>query len=113
MAIETTKLQTEVKSFLCNTNTTYSKTLELVHADFRAQATGEHLRDTTTRSGSTAIVRSDKSDDAVKTKQTDKLLPMTGYFPNNHGKLLPSEYYMQFREWYEVFSTLKADCTPE
>ena len=52
-------------------------------------------------------------DDDVKTKKTDALIHKAGSFPNNHGKLLPPEYYRKFREWYEVFSTFKDDCTPE
>jgi len=49
MAIEATEHQTVVKGFLRNTKATYSETLELIHADFRAQTTGQHLCDTTTR----------------------------------------------------------------
>jgi len=61
MAIEATELQTEVKGFLRDTNATYSETLELIHTDFRVRAMGEHLHDTTMRSGSTAIVRRGKT----------------------------------------------------
>merc|ERR1740124_2157677 len=113
MVIEATELQTEAKGFLRDTNATYLETLELIHTDFRVQITREHLRDTTTRSGSTAVVRRGKTDDDVKTKKTDAPLHKNGSFPKNHGKLLPSEYYRQFREWYEIFSTFKGDCTPE
>jgi len=49
MAIEAKELQTEVKSFLRDTSSTYSETLELIHARFRVQTTGENLRDTTTQ----------------------------------------------------------------
>jgi len=113
MAIEATELQTEVKGFLRDTTTKYSETLELIHVDFRVYKTGEKLRDTTTRSGSTDIVRRDKTDDDVNLKKTDAPLKTTGSFPNNHGKLLPSEYYQQFREWYEVLSTFKSDRNSE
>jgi len=60
MAIETTELQMEVKGFLRDTNATYLGTLELIHMDFRVFTTGEHLRETATHSGSTAIVRRGK-----------------------------------------------------
>jgi len=60
MDIEATELQTEVKGFLRDTNATYLETLELIHADIRVQIAGKHLRDTTMRSGSTAIVRRGK-----------------------------------------------------
>jgi len=93
MAIEATEIQTEVKGFLRDTNATYSETLELIHADFRVQTTNKHIRDTTMRSGSRAIVRRGKSDDNVKTKKTEEILHKTGSFPNNYGKLLTLEYY--------------------
>jgi len=99
MAIEATELQTEVKGFLRDTNTMYSETLELIHADFRVQTTGEHLSDTTTRSGSTAIVRRVNMNDDVNFKKTDASIKGTGALPNNHGKPFLSEYYRQFREW--------------
>ena len=113
IVIEATELQTEVKDFLRNTNSTYSETLELIHADLRVQTTGEYLCDMISCSGSTAIVRRGELDDDVKTKKTDALLHKTGSFPNNHSKLLPSEYYRYFREWYKVFYMFKADCTPD
>ena len=91
--IEATELQTEVKGFLRDTNETYSETLELIYADFRVQTTGEHSRDTTMCSGSTAIVKTGKTDDHVNPKKTDIPLNKSGSFRNNHGKLLPSDYY--------------------
>ena len=75
--------------------------------------TGENLRDMTTHSGSTAIVRRGNTDDDINPKKTNASPNKTGSFPNNHGKLLPSEYFQQFREWYEVFSRFKSDHTPE
>ena len=98
MVIESTELQTELKEFLHDTNTTYLETLELIHADFRVQTTSKHLRDTTMRSGSTSIVKRGNTGDDVNPNKTDAPPNKTGYFPNSHGKLLPSEYYRQFRE---------------
>jgi len=89
----------------------YSETLELIHAESRVQTTGGHLRGTTTSSGSTDIVRRDKPDDDINLKKDDAPVKGTGSFPNKHGNILPLEYYHQFREWYEVFSTLKSDHT--
>ena len=57
MAIEAKVLQTEVKGFLCDTNAIYLETIYLIHADFRVQKTGKHLRDMTPYLGSTDIVR--------------------------------------------------------
>jgi len=65
------------------------------------------------RSGSTDIVRRGKTDDNFNLKKTDVPLKTTGSFPNNHGKLLPSEYYQKYMEWYEVFFTFKSDRTPK
>ena len=92
MDIEVTELQTEVKVFLCDTNVTYSETLELIHADFRVQKTGEHPHEMTKCSESTDIMRRDKTDDDVNLKKTDAPLKTTRPFPNNHSKLLSSEY---------------------
>jgi len=108
MEAEATELQTEVTYFLRDMNATYLETLELTHADFRVQTTGDHLRDTTTRLGPTGIVRRVKPDDNINPKKTDVPPNKNRFFLNNHGKLLPSEYYRQFREWYKVFSTFKS-----
>jgi len=58
-------------------------------------------------------VRRGKSDDNINLKSTDTPVKGTGSFPKNNNKLLPSEYYCQFREWYKVFSMFKSDHTPE
>lgn len=65
------------------------------------------MRDTTKKSGSTAIQRRDKADDDVVPNKTESLARTNVSSPNNYGRLLPSEYYFQFREWNTVFSTLK------
>jgi len=113
MTIESTELHTEVKGFLRDTNATFSDTLEVIHAEFRVQTTGEYLRDTTTRPGSMDIVRRGKMDDNVNFKKADAPSKGTRSFPNNHEKLPPLEYYHQFRECYKVFSTFNIDRTPE
>jgi len=58
-------------------------------------------------------VRRGEIDDDVNLKKTDAPVKGTRPFPNNHGKILPSEYYRLFRERYEVLSTFKIDHTPE
>jgi len=113
MAIEAKELQTEVKGFLCDMSATYSETLELIHADFRAQTTYEHLCDTTTRSGSILIVRRGITDDDVNPNKTDTPSRSIVPFPSNHDKLISSEYYHQLREWYAVLSMFKNERTPE
>jgi len=89
MVIEVAKLQTVFKVFLQDTNTIYSETLELIHAEFRVQTTREHLLDTMMRSRSTAIARRNKMDDNVNLKKIDVPINTTESFPSNHGKLLP------------------------
>ena len=109
MDIEAKELQTEVKGFLRDKHNTYSETFELIHADFQVQTSWENLRDITTQSGSTAIMRSGKTDNDVVPNKTDTLARTYMPFPNNHAKLLPSKYYYQFREWYVILSMMKID----
>ena len=96
MAISAKELRTEVKGFLQDTNATHSETLELIHADFRVQTTGDNLRDTTTRSGVTAIVQKGKTNGNISPNKIDVLARTNVHFPNNHGKLLPLDYYRQW-----------------
>ena len=56
MAIESKELQTEVKVFLRDMNSIYSKIIDLIYVYFVFQTTGENLCDTTTRSGAMTIV---------------------------------------------------------
>ena len=44
MVIEAPELQTEVRGFLKDTTKTYMETLEVIHADYRAQTTGKDIR---------------------------------------------------------------------
>ena len=71
------------------------------------------MRDASTRPGLTVIVRRGKTDDDVLSKKTDILVKQNIPVPNNHRTLLSSKYYLQFREWYSVFMTMKCDRTPE
>jgi len=68
---------------------------------------------TTTQSGMTNIVQRGKTDDNILPNKTGLLVKISVPFPNNHGKLLPSEYYHQFREWYAVFLTMKIERNTE
>jgi len=102
-----------VKGFLRDIYATYSETLELIHAYFRFQTVGDNLRNTTTRSDVMAITQRVKLDNDVLPNKTGVIGKTSVPFPNNHGKLLPSECYCQFREWHAVFSTMKSGQTPE
>jgi len=113
MAIEAKELQTEVKGFLRDTNAKYLDTLELIYTYFRVQTTGEHLRDTTIRSDSTSIVQRRKIYDGVLLNKTDAPAKTSVPFPNNHGRLFTSKYYLQFREWYSVLLMMKSERTHE
>ena len=77
-------------------NTTYSNTLELIHADFRVQITEGRLRDTTTWSGSIDIVRRGKAADGGIPNKTGSLARMSLTFLNNYGRIFPYEYYLHF-----------------
>ena len=108
MTIEAKEFQQEVKGLIRYTSTAYSETLELIHSDFHVQTTGENLHDTSTRSGSTAIVKRDKVDNDDVLPKTNALpMRVNIAFPNNHGKLLHSDYYHQFREWFYVLTKPK------
>ena len=63
--IKTPELQHEVKKLLKGGTESYADILELIHADYRAQDTGERLRDPVTTSPVTAR-RGENSDDSVK-----------------------------------------------
>ena len=67
MTIEAKELQHEVNRFLKNLSLTYAEILERTHT----QITGEHMRDTTTRSGASRIRRWKSDGDADKTKVTE------------------------------------------
>ena len=107
MAIEAKELQHEVKGFLKNPSSTYANILENIHANYRYHTTSEHMRDTTTSwLGNSTILRGRSDRDVDKTKVTgggnvkvwsENHVPR---FPNNTGQLLPSEYYLQFCNWY-------------
>ena len=89
MAIEAKELQTEVKGFLRYMNTTYSEKLELIHADFISQTTGEHLCDTTIRSGAMTIVQSGKMNGDVLPNKTDVLARTSISFPKKKASYYP------------------------
>jgi len=56
-----------------------------------------------------AIGRKSKMDDNFLPNKNDVLAKTSVPFPNNDGRLLSSEYYLQFREWHAVFSTMKSE----
>ena len=72
----------------------------MIHSEFRAQETGEHMRDSVTHQTS-ASRRANTNDEYKLSSYTDEAKKRVSYpFTNNTGKLLPSKYYSHVCEWY-------------
>ena len=56
MAIEAKELQQEIKGFLKDSMSSYNEVLERIHADYRAQTTGDHMHDTSNSVPGTSIL---------------------------------------------------------
>ena len=96
-AISCEELQTEVKKFLQDGKGTYDQILEDILTDYRAQETGEELRD-----GDNTIPKKVRRVDTthdLKQKSGKVALPK---LPSNTGNLIPHSYYLQFKAWYDV-----------
>ena len=81
--IQAPELQTEVKKLLKGGASSYATILELIHEDYRAQETGEQLRDSITHTPQSVLRRSKTEGDdtatsskAVKVKKTPSLTTM-------------------------------------
>ena len=92
--IDAPELQHEVKKLISDSSRTYETILELIHADYRAQETGDTLRNVATANQLTS--RRGRGDMDAKDSIERKWVP----FPSNDGNMLPSNYYSQFKEWY-------------
>jgi len=100
--IEAPELQTEVRGFLKDTSTIYIEGLEDIHANYRAQVTGEDIRGVPggeTNSTITALARRGtiKETKSSKEEETERIWKYAP-FPDNVGKLIPTEYYSQFEK---------------
>ena len=111
--IEAPELQTEVKKLISDKNGTYDSILELIHKDYRAQETGDALRDTPRDTLALRRAKQDTSPTPVHDKppQPDDRPPKRMRFPSNENTLLPPHFYVQFKEWWEHMSVPKAERT--
>ena len=91
-SIEVPDLQIEVKKFLKGGHASYNSILDLIHEDFRAQATGKKLRDVP-RNPLSILCRGKPDSNKPNVSVDDKFLPVRE-FPSNHGRLLPNHMYI-------------------
>ena len=104
------ELQSEGKGFLTKPSSSYAEILEKFHMDYRAHVSGESIRDSIT--GSTSARRGN-FDPKIKGKsENGMILPRKKkkLFPDNVHQLLPSTYYLQFKDWYFHMSNDRKDC---
>ena len=100
--IEVPELQTEVKKLVNDRTGTYDTVLDLILKDYRAQETGDALRDVPLKPS--AVMRRGKVDSSTgrdESKEDGEIVKKQYYkFPSNESGLIPSYIFTQFREWY-------------
>ena len=107
-AISCQELQTEAKKLLQDGHGTATEILENILTDYRAQETGEELRD---GKPSKKIRRADSAPIRSTKREPDKGgLPK---LPSNKGNLIPHSYYLQFKEWFDVMRIPETDRTAD
>ena len=113
--IEAPELQTEVKKLISDKNGTYESILELIHKDYRAQETGDALRDVNPSSQTTAVRRARPEPPVPSGNAADSEEPplKRPRLPKNEDGLLPPHFYVQFRDWYNHMIVPKKDRTAE
>ena len=107
--IEAPELQDEVKKLIKDKTGSYESILELIHQDYRAQETGEALRDHT--NSSTVSSRRASKPPPEPEQKSSPSIPRR--FPSNEGNLLVPHYYSQFRAWYTHMSVPRHKRTEE
>jgi len=107
-AISCEELQTEAKKLLQDGQGTAPEILENILTDYRAQETGEELRDGKPPKKIRRV-------DSVPTRSTKREIEKGGLpkLPNNKGNLIPHSYYLQFKEWFEVMRIPETDRTAD
>jgi len=95
-AIDAPEFTEQTKLFLKDFEQTPVAILELVHADNRAQETGEILRDNDVGKARSLLRRvgNDKQPEAAKPEWR------TCRFPVNSNNQIPPEYYKQVKDWF-------------
>ena len=107
--IDAPELQQEVKKFSKGGTQTYDAILELIHSDYRAQETGEALRDTNP-SVPSALRRGKYEDKIVTIKEPT---PVVVRFPPNRGQMIASHIYVQVRDWFKQMIIPESDRSQE
>ena len=105
--IQAPELQTEVKKLITDKDGTYETILQLIHDDYRAQETGDALRDVPVVTGKSARRGKPSPDEPT---HPPKRLKVT-IFPSNIDRMIPTHYYSQMQTWFEHMIVPKADRT--
>ena len=108
-AISCDELQTEAKKFLQDGKGSYDDILEEVLGDYRAQETGEEIRDEPVATSKSRRAEA-RPASAKSTSGQAAALPK---FPTNKGNLIPHTYYVQIKAWYDVMRVPEKDRTDE
>jgi len=113
--INVPELKEVTKKFLTVHSKTTEAILDLVHADFRAMSTKEHMVDGISAKGSTKVRRAPKTDDKAPVKPKGNGPPSVQYrkFPKNTGGLIPGDVYKQVKDWYGASAKTDEDKTEE
>ena len=103
--IQAPELQTEVKKLISDKEGTYESILQLIHDDYRAQETGDALRDVPITTGKSARRGKPTSDEPTRPPKRIKIAA----FPNNEDRLIPSHFFTQMKTWYDHMVVPKED----
>ena len=104
-------LQQEVKKFLKGGTDSYETILELIHSDYRAQETGEAMRDSVKNTYLSALRRG-KTTDTGDAKPPPKEVTVVK-FPPNKGSKIPPHIFVQIRDWFQRMIILPHDRSAE
>ena len=99
VVIEAPELQIEVRGLLKDTTKLYMEILEEIHADCKAQATGEDIRGFPGCSTTTSTLSRRQTVEKTKIKRETDVEKAWIYtpFPDNVGQLIPTEFYSQMK----------------
>ena len=101
--IEAPELQSEAKKFLMEGSGTCNEILENIYKDFRAQETGEQMRDgNTAPEARLRRAGADRPGVPKKVRHDSSKVAAIARCPPNTGNLIPHSYYLQFKEWFDV-----------
>ena len=107
---------TEVtKKFLTVHTKTTEVILDLVHADFCAMTTKEHMVEGSSTKGSIRTRRIPKLEEKEPIQNKVNAITKVQYrrFPKNTNALIPPELYKQFKDWYNASAKSEHEKTKE